>query len=136
MQDRATCRMWFIVRLVNGWKPLTIVTKSFISNVVGASYTLILSDIYERKRLIKAEWKREENFHACVQGEKKGFPKTRLGFNAGVVTWKQPVRFSFIGFGPVLPLYRNQAIIRQFQLMGWFLHNGNTGLKWVKKRSF
>ena len=52
MQDPATCRMWFIVRLVNGSKPLTIVIKSFILNVSGASYTF---DIYERTRPIKAE---------------------------------------------------------------------------------
>ena len=32
-------------------------------------------------------------------------------------------------FRPVLPIYRNQPTDIWRKLMGWFLYNGNTGLK-------
>ena len=32
-------------------------------------------------------------------------------------------------FRPVLPLYRNQSTELWRKSMGWFLYNGNTGLK-------
>ena len=34
-----------------------------------------------------------------------------------------------LSFRPVLPLYRNQSTDLWSKSMGWFLYNGNTGLK-------
>ena len=36
---------------------------------------------------------------------------------------------STLQFRPVLPLYRNQSTDIWSKSMGWFLYNGNTGLK-------
>ena len=36
---------------------------------------------------------------------------------------------STLRFRPVLPLYRNQSTDIWSKSMGWFLYNGNTGLK-------
>ena len=36
---------------------------------------------------------------------------------------------SNLQFRPVLPLYRNQSTDIWSKWMGWFLYNGNTGLK-------
>ena len=36
---------------------------------------------------------------------------------------------SALQFRPVLPLYRNQSTDIWSKSMGWFLYNGNTGLK-------
>ena len=36
---------------------------------------------------------------------------------------------STLTFRPVLPLYRNQSTDLCSKSMGWFLYNGNTGLK-------
>ena len=36
---------------------------------------------------------------------------------------------SNLPFRSVLPLYRNQSTSLWSKLMGWFLYNGNTGLK-------
>ena len=36
---------------------------------------------------------------------------------------------SALPFRPVLPLYRNQSTDLWSKLIGWFLYNGNTGLK-------
>ena len=36
---------------------------------------------------------------------------------------------STLQFRPVLPLFRNQSTDIYSKSMGWFLYNGNTGLK-------
>ena len=54
----------------------------------------------------------------------------------GVVLCKQPDTFFLTQFSQVLPLYRKQAINRQFKSIGWFLHNDNIGMKYVKKQIF
>ena len=36
---------------------------------------------------------------------------------------------SILGFRPVFPLYKNQSTDVWSKSMGWFLYNGNTGLK-------
>ena len=38
-------------------------------------------------------------------------------------------KVSTLRFWSVLPLYRNQSTDTCCKLMGWFLYNGNTGLK-------